>query len=140
MIIMKDYPRGKIDGRREAYRKIEEMINETWWERDVILNKLDTTDKKNYLRQIFARIEKTEFRDLLKRKLHSLVNGQGQDTGDGQGFGSVETIGDVSDGNHLCRENKSEMGSEWSLSPDITWEEVIKKLEENEKETKKEYM
>ena len=117
MIIMKDYPRGKIDGRREAYRKIEEMIDKIEL---LHFDEYDGSEWEGYI----------EIKEL-KQKLHSLVNGQGQDTGDGQGFGSVETIGDVSDGNHLCRENKSGMGSEWSLSPDIiTWEEVIKKLEE----------
>jgi hypothetical protein len=85
MIIMKDYPRGKIDGRREAYRQVIRMIDEM--ECKSVLHGIEPCDLHPKL------IDGDE----LRKKLNS--------------------------------------------NPDVlTWDEVIKKLEDNEKETEKKCM
>lgn len=64
---------GIVKGVKEEFTQdFNRMINETWEERDIILNKLDTSKRFNCINQSCSRVEKDYFRELLKSKLEKL--------------------------------------------------------------------
>jgi len=56
-------------GYNKALRDVEKLIDEVWDERDEELNKMDVSNKIGELKQACMRLEKDDFRILLKQKI-----------------------------------------------------------------------